>query len=60
MYIYTYIEYLYFLFYINVSFPANLRGYELMLPEDFEPTAGDGEVESFQLMGPGLGNFFTD
>eukprot|EP00435_Cladocopium_sp_Y103_P065679 s51_g27.t1 len=25
--------------------------YDLMLPADFEPTAGDGEVESFHLMG---------
>ena len=27
-----------------------VRGYDLQLPEDFEPHAGDGEVESFSLM----------
>jgi hypothetical protein len=33
----------------------NLPGYDLVLPEEFEPIAGDGEVESFHLMGPALG-----
>ena len=29
----------------------HVPGYDLLLPEDFEPSAGDGEVESFHLMG---------
>ena len=32
------------------AFPSTARGYDLFVPLDFEPVAGDGEVESFQLM----------